>query len=112
MLECFKERRLRETCGKMMKGVIVATRKSIGNNIGYTLDVMQRVIKLSQVCTPPRLSRIQIWLLEEMDEGVVVGEDIHVCVVHVASPHLECMHNGKHFSIMHRIVDFSRCELP
>jgi hypothetical protein len=50
-------------------------------------------------------------LLEEVDEGVVVGVHIHMGVVEVAPPHGECMHNGKHLSIMDRVVDLGRGEL-
>jgi len=105
------EGRLGGRGGERVKSMIGAARESIGYNIGNTFHIMQGVVKLSQVLTPPCLSRVEIGLLEEVDEGVVVGEDVHMSVVHVATPHLECMHNGKHLSIMHRVVDFSRCEL-
>ena len=36
---------------------------------------------------------------------------IHMGVVNVASPHAECMRNGKHLSIMDRVVHLCRVEL-
>ena len=43
-----------------------------------------------------------------MDESVVVSIHINRGVVQVALPHGECMHNGKHVSIMDWVVDLGR----
>ena len=72
---------------------------------------MEGAIKLGHEHTPLRLSRVEMRLLEEVDESVVVGVDVDMGVVEVAPPHGECMHNGKHLSIMDGVVDLSRVEL-
>ena len=61
--------------------------------------------------TTVRISEVEVRLLEEVDERVARVVHINMGVVHVASPHGECMHNDKHLSIMDQVVDLSRVGL-
>ena len=94
-----------------MKGEVRTTRESISHNIGYAFHIVQGAIQMGQVYTPFCLSRIEMRLLEKVDERVVVGVHIHMGVVKVGPPKSECMHNGKHFLIMNRAVHLCRVEL-